>query len=338
MWQSEPCPRSLSLSARAALRAAVTLTCDQERRAALQTRRPTYLHSAARAASGSAGRLQTTQGASEPEPPGKEAWIELVRLRRFRERMERALPLHMRLLGVACAGERHVVQAWAEVLWATVIEPLQELAATMSIGHGTREVLSVCLEHRRVAIVLVAAAERCASALGGDGGSPADTPRLFEAIAQGDGRRAVAHAWSEELCLISDRSWYSPFVFEWLRKANAEVERWLWEALDEETNWRRWRPHGPERQSRTLSLLYRVCLSLVTSLRRLGVVHTGEAVSAAQAVADHHATFASQLAAGKLMARGWRDGTRQSYIPLAIQVLMLTTTRPSDHERKMRRQ
>ena len=168
----------------------MTLMCDQERRAALQTRRPTYLHATARAESGSAGRLQSP-GASESEPPGKEAWIELVRLRRLRERMERALPLHMPLLGVACAGKRHVVQAWAEVLWATVLEPMQELAATMSISHGTREVLNVCLEHRRVAIVLVDAAERCSLAAAGDGTAPADPLGLQEASTHGDARRAA---------------------------------------------------------------------------------------------------------------------------------------------------
>ena len=328
VWQTDLCPPALATAARAALRAAVTLICDQEMRAAQQMRRPSAaLPTQRRGKQGGGGtRLlgSVATAAAEHERWLGEAWTHRVHLRRLRERMQRALPLHLELLAQICTGRDAVVQVWAEAIWAAVIEPVQELCQTMPVtAQLAAEALVLCLEHRRIEILLCAAVDRAESD-GAAAGAPAVDPGGADPGAEhsaddGPGdvsslRVASPQPWSYELSLICDRSWYSPYVFEWLKVASAHIEQWLADALHDETMWRGWRPLGTERQSQTLHLLFRVCSTLVQSLRRFGVFISGEAVTAAQAIADHHATFISALEAAAAEVRedatGLADGGR----------------------------
>ncbi|KOO32471.1 hypothetical protein Ctob_013142 [Chrysochromulina tobinii] len=303
VWQSKVCPPSLAASSRSALRAAATLMTEQEMRAASQTRRP-------KALTASGASEKTKKGdrpkASQAADVRDEVWTHWVRLKRLRVRLQRALPLQLSLLSGVVGGPGALVQVWAEALHFAVLEPLHMLGESLPVDMALVEVLSMALEHRRIVMLLQAtaaggvAANAAAAFLdddaegGGEGGGEggeARSPALSASPSSGMGDGV-----GDELMLIGDRMWYSPFVFEWLRVASRHIESWVNEALDDETNWRHWRPVGPGRHSRTLILLFRACFTMVNSLRRLDVVVCGEAVSAAQGIADHHATFAAVLA------------------------------------------
>jgi hypothetical protein len=303
VWQSKVCPPSLAASSRSALRAAATLMTEQEMRAASQTRRP-------KALTASGATEKTKKGdrpkASQAADVRDEVWTHWVRLKRLRVRLQRALPLQLSLLSGVVGGPGALVQVWAEALHFAVLEPLHMLGESLPVDMALVEVLSMALEHRRIVMLLQAtaaggvAANAAAAFLdddaegGGEGGGEggeARSPALSASPSSGMGDGV-----GDELMLIGDRMWYSPFVFEWLRVASRHIESWVNEALDDETNWRHWRPVGPGRHSRTLILLFRACFTMVNSLRRLDVVVCGEAVSAAQGIADHHATFAAVLA------------------------------------------
>ena len=325
VWQSELCPASLATAARAALRTAATLMCAQEMQAARMTKRPSSL-AAPKPGGTSAGRAFKPElkhgGLSTAVLPlpeeSHDVWVEMVRLRRLRARLQKALPLQLALLSGVVGGALGVVQVWAEALCAAVVEPLQMLCQGTAVGAAVIEVLSLCLEHRRIDMLLHATAAKAlsaaAAAVANETPAPAAAAAPSEFLSQSNpfdfdedgGGGAAAEAadgggmggaggWGEELTIIGDRSWYSPFVFEWLLISSREIGAWLHEALDEETNWRQWKPAGAGRHSRTLILLFRACLALVNSLRRLDVVLCGEAVSAAQAIADFHNTFAERL-------------------------------------------
>ena len=309
VWQSKVCPPSLAASSRSALRAAATLMTEQEMRAASQTRRP-------KALTASGAPEKTKKGdrpkASQAIDVRDEVWTHWVRLKRLRARLQRALPLQLSLLSGVVGGPGALVQVWAEALHFAVLEPLHLLGESLPVDMALVEVLSMALEHRRIVMLLQAtaaggAAANAAAAFldddaegGGEGGGEggeAQPPALLSSPSGGMGDGV-----GDELMLIGDRMWYSPFVFEWLRVASRHIESWVNEALDDETNWRHWRPVGPGRHSRTLVLLFRACFTMVNSLRRLDVVVCGEAVSAAQGIADHHATFAAVLAKAATVA------------------------------------
>ena len=80
---------------------------------------------------------------------------------------------------------------------------------------------------------------------------------------------------SEELAAISDRTFYSPYVFDWLQRASGAIAAWLRDALAGEHD-RGWAPVGAPlgagRHSRTLTMLFAACFTLVRSLRRLGIL------------------------------------------------------------------
>ena len=367
VWQTELCPPALASTARAALRSAVTLVCDQEMRAAMQT-----------GGSAAAARRQrphlTRRGGTkawlwEALPPkvsaaaadanaGADAWVQMVRLRRLRERLQRVLEGHIALLSSVAGGGPAVLRVWAEALWVAVIEPLHSLCAAMRVGPATAEVLCLCLEHRRVSLVLhttLRSLERRSmlgdSSSSSHGGDDAAAAASFphhgpnglvagEAMARGghDGTDADADAalarmqklaaenafhadsddvarllspegdcnlGSEELAAISDRTFYSPYVFDWLQRASGAIAAWLRDALAGEHD-RGWAPVGAPlgagRHSRTLTMLFAACFTLVRSLRRLGILGSGEAVSAAHVIADHFNAFVAAIEVSALAA------------------------------------
>jgi len=59
------------------------------------------------------------------------------------ERLARALPTHVTLLSFVAGGGLAVMAVWAEALWLTVIEPLQQLCCNCTVGVGGPETLEV---------------------------------------------------------------------------------------------------------------------------------------------------------------------------------------------------
>ena len=313
VWQLGLCPPSLVASARAALRAAATMVCAQELRAALQTRRPTTsgpTRAAAVAAGQSyrsssgvgGGALRCTadvagSGASGDCTGGAESgwagecWVQLVRLRRVRERLRRVLPTHLALLATVTGGAAAVVAVWGEVLWATVLEPLRDLCVSMPVRAATAEVLCICLEHRRIEAV-ISSTRRATAAFSPPPGAEAGSVDDARGESSGKVDDDDDSGSSEEVAAISDRAFYSPFVYCWLEQASAAIARWQADSLRVED----WSPIDSRRRSRTLALLGTSCLTLVCSLQRLGIHTSGEVVAAAQCTADLFALFLTGLA------------------------------------------
>ena len=97
----------------------------------------------------------------------------------------------------------------------------------------TLDVLALCLEHHRVAAILKKtrrALLRSQVADEGIGCGPAAAPRN----AYGMAAAGSAEDEDEELRAISDRTWYSSFVFDWLQRAAHDVDVWLIGTLDYE--------------------------------------------------------------------------------------------------------
>ena len=307
VWQVDLCPAALASSACAALRSAVTLICEQEMRAAMQTRRATAMAEAPPPGSAAKGGRKgghsasrtMTKAAAESEW-ANDAWVQMVRLRRLRERLQRALPMHLQLLGAVAGGGGSVVHVWAQAVWVAVIEPLAALFSDAPTGSAVSiDVLGLCLEHRRIAVILrrtqrtvlraeavkrggeAAMALATVGGLDGDGG------------VDGVGGAPLDGAPDDDLAAIDERVWYSPFVFQWLAQSTREVGEWLDMSLDDEE----WQPPGGGRTrlATTNSLLHAYCLTLVRTLRRLFLHTRGEAVTVGQSIADHYARFARGL-------------------------------------------
>ena len=349
MWSVELCPDALASASKAALRSAVTLICEQEMRAALQTRRATAnaanpplvsvegsKQNSKKAQQQQSDRMRST--AATEADMFEDAWVQMVRLRRLRERLQRALPMHLQLLSAVAGGGQAVLRVWAEAMWVAVIEPLSMLFGNTPTGSTmTLDVLGLSLEHRRVAVVF-GLSKRDQIASQNSNGGPGMLERGESSFlgapdsalfAKDEGwRNSVAEEMSktirfdeDELAGLRERAWYSPFVFDWIGRASKGISAWHEVSLAEET----WAPTGPERHSRTLIMLYALCHTFVRALRRLRVHSRGEAVNAAQAIADHYEQFATELAVvAKEELSGARGHTvsmsKEAGAPVGIQL------------------
>jgi hypothetical protein len=310
-WQEQLCPPALASAACAVLRSAAALLCEQELRAATQTRRASYgmgggggLGGAV--ASGGGGLWGVGRRQAAPSLNlARQAWVQTMRLRRLRGRLACALPSHVALLSTIAGGSLAVFRVWVETISHMVIDPIEALCAEAPVGGPTTvEVLRLCLEHRRTLIVLtrvrgailLSDAQRRAQealqaveeATAGGGVAPAVQPEADPAYTDEGGHGSSA---DEELVTISDLGWYSPFIFDWLATTGTDIERWLRATLCAED----WTPVGAGRHSRTLTLLFAAGHTLVRTLCRLAVLSRGEAVTAAQLIADHFLIFADSL-------------------------------------------
>ena len=308
VWQREACPRSLQAAACSALRAAATLQCEQEMRAALQTSADT-----------SCDRKQPHHG--KRGEGQHRAWLELVRLRRLRGRLKRSLPAHVELLSHLTGGAVGVLCVWAETLCTAVIEPMRDLCARLPVEEATAETLNLCLEHRRVDAMFASAhlALPHSATLAWTMGAAPSTPAaelahlvaaaidpaartaartepvtaisadalIFLPHTGGQWRRAAwrgsvsapGSPWHEgQVAALADRGWYSPYVFHWLGVCCADLGQWLDAALRA--------ADIVSSLATVVPRLFNASFILIRSLRLMGVHLCGEAITASQLISD----------------------------------------------------
>ena len=280
-WDEARAAELAQRAMRRVLRDAVVLQCGQEMRAAEQTAR------AGRQPGGKGGKAnpalfrQPVLGgllqfaATSVERSYDDALrLELMRLRRLRERLARSFGCVLPLIGPATGGGAIAVAVWSSTLHEEVFAPLQQLAAELPLSVPAELVLGVGLEHRRLAAVIADAQE----------GERA-RERAREKARRGGAAGGAAERLGAAAAQLLERGFYSPFVFHWLDDVFGQLGRWLRDAMRGE-RWQR-------RRSRPLLGLFRVSHAVLHSLAALDILLQGEAVTAAQLVADAVTVFAA---------------------------------------------
>ncbi|KAL1520886.1 hypothetical protein AB1Y20_022447 [Prymnesium parvum] len=274
VWDEAAVPAALAARLKRLLRTAVQLQCEQEMRAAMQTARAAAQRGGRPPPRGGGAPLvrmlaidfRAAAAAAGESTLADRLGLELTRLRRLRERLERSLGAAVRLVGAAVGGRGTLVRVFANVLLATVFAPLKELCVALPLELPSHLILRLAREHHRVYTLLCAA--------------------MDGAAAEAEGGQVLA------LTAMGERGHYSPFVYRWLEQVFPQLAAWLRARLAVEP----WTHH----HSPTLRRTFRLCGAVASRLREVEVLASGEAVAAAQMAAD----VISALAHGLRPAEG----------------------------------